>query len=114
MAFNEIELKLIENTVGKMCRRRSPEHLKDQVSVIYKVVNHSVEIYEHRPRWDNPEEWIDEGIAKFLYAGTTRKWKLYWMRGDLKWHLYQPLAESATLERLVAEVDKDPHGAFFG
>jgi len=114
MAFSEIELKVIENTVGKMCQRRSPAYLADQLKTIYKIKNHSVEVYEHRPRWNNPGEWIDEGIAKFLYTKTTKKWKLYWMRQDLKWHLYKPLSESTRIEKLVEEVDKDPHGTFWG
>jgi hypothetical protein len=114
MALSEIELKLIENTVGKMCQRRSPPQFRDQIKITYKVINHSVEVYEERPGWRNPEEWTSMPVAKFLYVRTTKKWKLYWMRQDLKWHLYEPLAESATIEKLVAEVDKDPHGAFFG
>jgi hypothetical protein len=114
MAFSEIELKVIKNTVGKMCQRRSPAYLSDQLKTIYKIKNHSVEVYEHRPRWNNPGEWMDEGIAKFLYSRTTKKWNLYWMRQDLKWHLYEPLSESTTIEALVEEVDKDPHGAFWG
>jgi hypothetical protein len=114
VAFTEIELKLIENTVGKICQRRSPAHLRGQIRTIYKVINHSVEVYEQRPRWRNPEKWTNTGIAKFLYIRTTKKWWLYWMRQDLKWHLYEPLPESTTIETLVAEVDKDPHGAFFG
>ena len=114
MAFSEIELRFIENTVGKMCQRRSPAPLKDQTRITYKVINHSVEVYEQGPGWKKPEEWTNMGIAKFLYARTTRKWKLYWMKQDLKWHLYEPLSESTTIDRLVAEVDKDSHGAFFG
>ena len=82
MAFSEIELKSIENTVGKTCQRRSPPHLADQLRTIYKIKNHSIEVYEHRPRWNNPEEWIDEGIAKFLYSRTTKRWNLYWMTGS--------------------------------
>jgi len=114
MSFNEIELKLIENTVGKMCQLRSPPHLRDQVRITYKVINHSVEVYEERPRWKNPGEWTNTRIAKFLYTRTTKKWKLCWRRQDLKWHLYKPLPESPTIETLVAEVDKNPYGAFFG
>ena len=114
MAFSEIELKLIENTVGKMCQRRSPVYLSDQIKTTYKIINYSVEVYEQRPRWNNPDEWTSTGVAKFLYIRNSRKWKLFWMRQDLKWHSYGPLAESPTLEKLVAEVDIDPHGAFFG
>ena len=114
MAFTEIELKLIENTVGRMCERRSPPHQRDQIRTIYKVVNHSVKVYEQRPRWRHPEEWTNMGIAKFVYLRTTKKWRLYWMRQDSKWHSYEPLSESTAIETLVSEVDEDPYGTFFG
>jgi len=114
MALSEFELKVVENTVGKMCQHRSPAHLRDQIRIIYKVINHSVEVYEQRPRWNNPREQTNTPVAKFLYTRTTKKWKLYWMRKDLRWHLYEPLSESIRLETLVEEVDKDPYGAFFG
>lgn len=114
MAFNEIELKLIENTVGNMCRRRSPANLSNEIRTTYDVKNHSVEVYEERPGWKNKNKWTRMGIAKFKYVRRIVKWKLYWMRQDLKWHSYEPFPASTRLESLVAEVDKDPHGAFFG
>ena len=114
MAFTEIELKLIENTVGKMSQRRSPPHLRDEVRLTYDVKDHSVEVYEERPGWRNRSHWTRLGIAKFKYVKRTQKWHLYWMRQDLKWHLYEPLSVSRTIEKLVAEVERDPHGAFFG
>ena len=114
MPFTEIELKLIANTVGKMCGRRSPPHFRDQVRISHYVKDRSVEVYEERPRWKDKNKWTSTGVAKFVYVKTTQKWKLYWVRADLRWHLYQPLAESRSIEKLVTEVDKDPHGAFFG
>jgi hypothetical protein len=114
MALSEIELKYVENTVGKMCKRRSPAHVSDQLRTVYVVKGHDVTVYEERPRWNNPQEWTRSGIAKFKYIRKQSVWTLYWMRQDLKWHLYTPLPESTTIGRLVAEVDKDPHGAFFG
>ena len=114
MAFSEIELKVIENTVGKMCQRRSPAQLRDEIRTVYLITKYSVEVYEQRTKWNNREEWTNTGIAKFLYTRTTKKWKLYWMRQDLKWHLYEPLLESTRIEPLVEEVDKDPHGTFWG
>ena len=114
MAFSEIELKNIENTVGKMCKRRSPIDLSDELRTVYLVKGHDVTVYEERPRWSKPQEWTSEGIARFKYDRKQNIWKLYWMRQDLKWHLYEPFPESTTIETLVVEVDKDPHGAFFG
>jgi hypothetical protein len=114
MSFSEIELKHIENTVGEMCKRRSPVHISDELRTVYVVKGHDVTVYEERPHWKNPQKWTSEPIAKFKYTRNQNVWKLYWMRQDLRWHLYEPLPESATIEGLVVEVDKDPHGAFFG
>ena len=114
MSFSEFELKYIENTVGKMCKRRSPLHLSDYLRTVYVVKGHDVTVYKERPRWNRPQEWTSSGIAKFKYIKNQNVWKLYSMRQDLKWHLYEPFPESTTIERLIAEVDKDLHGAFFG
>lgn len=42
MAFSEVELKKIKQTVGKMCRKRSPAHLKDTLQLEYSVNGHEV------------------------------------------------------------------------
>lgn len=114
MPFTEIELKYIEKTVGGMCRRRSPPHLRDQLRLVYEVKNLDVTVYEERPMWHNPKEWSKIGVAKFKYSRRNGEWKLYWMRRDLKWHLYEMTSPTRRLEKLVKEVDKDPFGAFFG
>jgi len=114
MPFSELELKYIENTVGRMCKHGSPAHLRDQLRMVYKVKGHDVTVYEERPRWNNPQEWSSTGVAKFKYTRTHNVWKLYRIRRDMKWHLYEMPGGSKSLEALVNEVDTDPHGAFFG
>ena len=114
MSFSEFELKYIDNTVGNLCKKRSPVHLRDQLRTVYVVKGHDVSMYEERPYWRDPREWTSSGIAKFKYIRNQNVWKLYWMRADRKWHLYGAFPESTRLEELVTEVDNDPHGAFFG
>jgi hypothetical protein len=63
---------------------------------------------------NNPREWTTSGIAKFKYSRKQNVWKLYWMGQNLKWYSYGPLPESTRIDRLVVEVDNDPHAAFFG
>ena len=48
MAFTEVELRRIEQTVGQLCRKRSPVHLRSQVRLEYSVKGHDVVIYERR------------------------------------------------------------------
>lgn len=114
MAFSQIELKRIEQTVGELCRKRSPAHLSHQLRLEYSVKGHEVVLYERRPRWNNPQEWGESPIAKIKYVRAVNEWRLYWMRADLKWHEYDGCSASADLEKLVEEIDADPLACFFG
>lgn len=49
MAFSEVDLKRIEQTVGVFCVKHSPAHLKDKLSLVYAVKGHEVVIIERRP-----------------------------------------------------------------
>jgi hypothetical protein len=66
MSFSEFELKYIENTLGSMCKRRSPVHLRDELRTVYKVKGHDVTVYEERPRWNNPREWASSELLWML------------------------------------------------
>ncbi|MBA2485903.1 MAG: DUF3024 domain-containing protein [Nitrospira sp.] len=114
MAFGELELKRIEHTVGRLCRRRSPAHLTQQLRLEYRVNGHEVIIVERRPRWDNPAEWGEAPIAKLKFVRTVKQWQLYWQRANLKWYGYEPFFSSSDVGDLVREIDADPHGCFFG
>ena len=87
MAFSEIELKRIEQEVGGLCKRRSPTHLKDELSLEYRIKGHDVEVFERRPAWGGRGGQTETAVAKPS-------------RGDLP--------------RLVKEIDEDPYGCFFG
>ena len=53
MAFSELELKLIEQTIGEFCIKRSPAHLKDKLR-------------------------LDESsVAKLKFIRSADKWRLY-------------------------------------
>jgi hypothetical protein len=114
LAFSELELQRIEGVLARFCRRRSPAHARDQVRTEYRVKGHEVLIVEVRVVWDDPTRWTELGVAKLKSNRETGVWKLYWQRASLKWQAYEPLAESRDLAVLVAEVDRDPHGCFFG
>ena len=114
MAFSEIELKRVEKLVGDLCRRRTPEHLRDELRFEYEIDGHSILIWEIRPRWDDPAATFKMGVAKLRLFRSRNEWKLYWMRRDLKWHEYDPERNIGGLDDLVEEVEIDQYGAFFG
>jgi hypothetical protein len=114
LAFSEIELKRIEGVVAPFCDRRSPAHARHQVRTEYRVKGHDVLIVEVRVVWDEPSRWMDHGIAKLRFNRNAGDWRLFWQRVSLKWESYKPLASSRDLAVLVGEIDRDPHGCFFG
>lgn len=114
MAFDELELKRIQRTVGELCRKCSPPEHADQLRTVYEVEGHSVTMYEERPPRDGAGEWTRRGIARLRFYRSRDEWQLYWMRQDLHWHLYGPDAMPADLASLVTVVEADKYGAFFG
>jgi Protein of unknown function (DUF3024) len=98
MAFSEIELKRIDATVGELRRRSSPPQYADQLRFTYDIDSHSVSIFEERPPWDGrPGTWTRHGVARFRYFRSRGQWQLYWMRADLKWHVFEPVSPAPDL-----------------
>ena len=113
--MNDIERKRIENAVATfVASRRPPLHLRDQVDLSFRFDGRSVEIFEIRPRWDNPAQRVEEAVAKARYLKSRDKWLVYWQRADLKWHKYGPVPEVGTLEAFLDLVDRDEYACFFG
>ena len=114
MAFSELERRKIDDSVGQLCRRRSPVEHRNALEFVLEIEGQSVTVFEVRPRRDAPEEKTKLGVARFRYTRSRDEWRLYWMRRDLKWHAYEPAGPAARLEGLVAIVHQDQYGCFFG
>ena len=114
MSFEDRDLKRIDRTVGDFCRRKSPTEDRHQVRIEYRIHQHTILIYETRPAFREPTQRTEHGVAKLRFIRTAGEWRLFWQRASLKWQSYEPLASSRDIEELVAEVERDPHGCFFG
>ncbi|MBL1433648.1 MAG: DUF3024 domain-containing protein [Gammaproteobacteria bacterium] len=115
MAISEFEIKRCEKLVGAYVEKhRPPPHVRDQVDLGFRVKNQSIEIFELRPLWNNPDKITEEMQAKTTYIKKTKTWKVYWQRADLKWHSYQPMPEVDALEDFLTLVSKDEHCCFKG
>lgn len=114
MALTEIELQRIAKHVGGLCDRRSPAKFRNELRFEYTVSGQDVLIEEVRPAWDDPSVHTRRGIAKLRFVRTTTQWQLFWLRASGRWESYEPLQAAHTIDALVQEIERDPHGCFFG
>ena len=63
-----------------------------------------------RKRFRDGSEYFAQA-GKMTFVKSQNIWKLYWMRADLKWHLYE---EYTNLDELLEELKTDPNGCFWG
>ena len=71
---------------------------------------------ERRAPWQHGDEgeWSTLPIARLRYTATTRTWALYWRDRNLRFHLYDLVTPSPHVEDLLAEIDRDSTGIFWG
>jgi hypothetical protein len=93
-----------------------PEDARHQVRVECDVTSRQVTIVERRAPWreDFGPEWTSVRLARLRYTASTRSWALYWRDRNLRFHSYDQLAPSARIDDLLAEIDRDPTGIFWG
>jgi hypothetical protein len=114
MAFNDIELRRIEQVVGGFCRDRIPDHLRSQIKVFYEVRGYEVKILESRPSFVKSHEWTETQVARLKYDPKTMGWHLYWMRASGKWQEYPEIKAATDLKFMINEIQEDPHRVFWG
>jgi len=115
MAFNDIEMARCKREIADYIEsKRPPTPIRNKLDFGFRIEGQSIEIFEIRPRWDDPQETIETPVAKVTYVKKNRVWKLYWQRADLKWHSYQPNPTVPSLKAFLAVIDEDQYGCFWG
>lgn len=104
------------DVVQRWCAERVPEHARHQVSVECDIAATHLTIIERRAPWreDYGPHWSSHPIARLRYTATTKSWTLYWRDRNLRFHRYDSIAASPHVEHLLAEIDRDPTGIFWG
>jgi len=114
MPLKPEELLLIESYVKQYCGKRNIPEVYDKLHLEHEIDNQSIILLEVRPHWQDPSRLILSAFAKMTFVRSSKKWKLYWMRQDLKWHPYDPFLESQSYVTLLEVIDQDRHGCFYG
>jgi len=116
MPFTDDEIAEHTLTIEKYfwSKRRPSVEIRDQIREGQRFTGYTLDLFYVRPRWRHPGETIDSPITRIRYVRSRRRWQLYWMRADLKWHRYLPYPTALTLQEALRAIDEDPHGCFFG
>lgn len=115
MAFTQEELETWEGQVKSFIEKRRPlEHIRSELDLDYSIQDQSIEIFEIRPKWDDPTRKVQSPVAKTTWVRNQQIWKIYWMRADLKWHLYDPDPKVDKLEEFLHIINADPYSCFWG
>ncbi|MEU2634709.1 DUF3024 domain-containing protein [Micromonospora fulviviridis] len=71
---------------------------------------------ECRPPWrsDTGPAWTSLPVGRLRYTRATGTWMLYWRDRNHRFHRYDPTPPSADIAVLLAELDRDPTGIFWG
>ncbi|TAH01616.1 MAG: DUF3024 domain-containing protein [Sphingobacteriales bacterium] len=104
-------IETMENFIAKI---RPPEEVRAELDIGYKIENQNIFIFEIRPNWKNPEEIQHFDVAKTTYVKTTNCWKVFWLRGNLKWYNYTPKPTVKNLKDFLKLVLEDKNCCFFG
>lgn len=75
----------------------------------------TVTIVECRPPWpgDAGPEWTREGVARMKFDAEDKKWTLYWVDRNDRWHIFDLIAPG-TIGKLLKEIEEDRTNIFWG
>jgi hypothetical protein len=117
MPISEFEKHRYEKVLKDFCETEGPpKNLHDKLKWGYEVdpKKQTVELFEIRPRFMEPSTKTQTPIAKAKYIKSQNSWKVYWMRGNGKWVLYEPCPYLPSLEEFLKLVKEDAYCYFFG
>lgn len=114
MVIPQEELTYAITVLEEFCEQRTPLVVRDQVALQFRIEGQSIILYERRPHFQDPREWVENLVAKFRYWKQRDEWSLYWRDRNAKWHLFEPLESAKELQVLIDEVARDRTAIFFG
>lgn len=98
------------------CEARVPEDLRDQMRIECSRRGKSITIAERSPPW-KPEyglEWSSVKVAQLRFDSETEAWSLFCPDRNGRWHPYDEIGPTPSVDPLLAEIARDPTGIFWG
>jgi hypothetical protein len=114
MSISDLQRASIARQLTEYCAPDPRPEVRRQLRHGFELGPHDIVLFDERPRFDRSREWLRHDVARFRWFQSRREWQLYCQFSDLKWHLYEPRPSAKKFETLLAEVDADPTGIFWG
>ncbi len=114
MALPEFTKKLVEEKLIKYCNSRIPENVRHNVRLIFKFHENIVTLILTRPYFRKSSKWAERSVAQFRFDNESKKWQLFFIDKNNRWHPYDLIQPSIDFDDLLKELDRDPRGIFWG
>jgi hypothetical protein len=114
MALPELTRRLVEQKLGAFCERRVPPHVRGEIRLSFAFRGNTVTLIEERQRMLDPSQWSRIAIAQLRFDPESGQWRQHFADRNNRWHPYSDREPSANIEDLIAEIDRDPTGIFWG
>jgi len=116
MALPEQAQKLVDTQLGEFCFKKVPAHVRHEVRLTFSVLGNTVTLFEERPVQNNLDKRSKRPLAQFRLNVVDHLWRLYFANQKRQegWLLYREAGPTKDFETLLAALDQDKTGAFWG
>ena len=114
MSLSEFEKQRVIKIFSAYCAMKAPHHISDQFRVEFELRGDEVKLYESRPYRLDKSQWISNKIARFKKDAATNCWFLYYVGKNGQWRLLEQHPPDKDIEKMLAFVENDTAGIFWG
>ncbi|HEX9022409.1 MAG TPA: DUF3024 domain-containing protein [Geobacteraceae bacterium] len=114
MSLSEFEKQRVERIFSAYCAMKAPHHISDRFRVEFELRGDEVKLFEARPDLMAQSRWNSYKVARFRKNGEENRWYLFYADRNERWRPFEPHSSDTDIEKLLAEVEKDPAGIFWG
>jgi hypothetical protein len=106
--------KTVDEALAGFCRRGAAPRAQGGMRLVHQWRGSSVTLLEQRPHGQEPGVWGQSPVAQFRFDALQGAWTLHWRDRNDRWRPYEEPAGARNIQRLLAEVGRDPDGIFWG
>lgn len=105
------EDRIISNFIESI---RPPVEMRNQIDIGYSFQNNEIIFFEIRPQWNDESKVHQYPFVKAKYIKSQKLWKIYWMRDNGNWELYEHNPTVHSINSFIEIVEDDEFGCFRG